>query len=87
VTGASQPVQTSDALPSLEFPASVGKGEYNLALTDAVYIDARAGTYFSDGIVGSKSTAPRIADVGANTSVAEPWRLNGTSLARRSMGP
>ena len=67
VTGASQPLQTADALPSIEFPASVGKGEYNLALMDAVYVEARAGTYFSDGMVAFKSTAPRISDVGANT--------------------
>ena len=65
--GASQPVQTSDALPSLVFPVSVWKGEYNAAVGDAVYVEVRAGGYHSLASASSKSSAPRIADVGANT--------------------
>ena len=65
--GASLPLQTSDALPSLDFPVSVWKGEYNAALTDALYFEARVGGYHSDAVVTSKSAAPRMADVGANT--------------------
>ena len=63
----SQPIQTSDALPSLVFPVSVWKAEYNAALTDALYVEARVGGYLSDAAATFKSTAPRIADVGANT--------------------
>ena len=65
--GASLPLQTGDALPSLDFPVSVWKGEYNATLTDAIYFEARVGGYHSDGVVTSKSVAPRVADVGANT--------------------
>ena len=65
--GASLPLQTSDALPSLDFPVSVWKGEYNAAVTDALYVEARVGGYHSDGVLTSKSAAPRIADVGRNT--------------------
>jgi outer membrane receptor protein involved in Fe transport len=36
-------------------------------VTDALYAEARIGGYHSDGAVTSKSVAPRIADVGANT--------------------
>ena len=48
--GASLPLQTSDALPSLDFPVSVWKGEYNAAVTDALYVEARVGGYHSDGV-------------------------------------
>ena len=65
--GASLPLQTGDALPSLDFPVSVWKGEYNATLTDAIYFEARVGGYRSDGALTSKSAAPRIADVGRNT--------------------
>ena len=67
IVGATQPFQTSDALPRMTFPASVWKGEYNAALTDAVYLEARAGGYFSNAANEFKSAAPRISDVGANT--------------------
>ena len=66
-TGMSQPLQTSDALPSIVFPVSVWKGEYTGALTDALYVEARVGGYHSDAVVTSKSTAPRVSDIGANT--------------------
>lgn len=67
VVGASLPLQTSDALPGIDFPVSVWKGEYNAAVTDALYVEARVGGYHSDGVLTSKSAAARIADVGANT--------------------
>jgi hypothetical protein len=67
IVGATQPFQTSDALPRMTFPASVWKGEYNAALTDVVYLEARAGGYFSNAVNEFKSAAPRISDVGANT--------------------
>jgi hypothetical protein len=67
IVGATQPFQTSDALPRMTFPASVWKGEYNAALTDAVFLEARAGGYFSKAVNEFKSAAPRISDVGANT--------------------
>ena len=51
----------------MTFPASVWKGEYNAALTDAVYLEARAGGYFSKAVNEFKSAAPRISDMGANT--------------------
>lgn len=51
----------------MTFPASVWKGEYNGALTDALYLEARVGGYFSKAENEFKSTAPRISDVGANT--------------------
>jgi Carboxypeptidase regulatory-like domain len=64
---ASQPVATSDALPSIVFPVRVWKAEYNAAVTDALYVEARIGGYRSDALVRSRSTAPRISDPGANT--------------------
>jgi len=82
VSGTSQPLQTSDALPSLVFPVTVWKGEYNLALTDGIYIEARAGRYLAHTAAAFKSTAPRVADVGANT-------VSGGALAseRRTSRP
>jgi hypothetical protein len=65
--GTSPPIQTGDALPALEFPVSVWKGEYTVALTGAIYVEARVGSYLSDARQTVKSTAPRIADTGANT--------------------
>ena len=86
--GTSQPIQTSDALPSLVFPVSVWKGEYNAALTDALYVEARVGGYHSDAATTFKSTAPRIADVGANTVRGGALAHGATaSAARRSMVP
>jgi hypothetical protein len=67
VSGISQPLQTSDALPSVIFPLNVWKGEYKLVLTDAIYAEARAGGYHARTAGEFKSTEPRIADVGANT--------------------
>ena len=67
VAGTSQPIATSDALPSLVFPVTVWKGEYNAALTDAIYLEGRVGGYQSGAAATFKSTAPRIADVGRNT--------------------
>ena len=64
---ASQPIETSDALQRLVFPVSVWKGEYNAAVTDAVYVEARVGGYLSAASATFKSTDPRIADIGANT--------------------
>ena len=64
---ASQPIQTSDALRRVVFPVSVWKGEYNAAVTDAVYVEARVGGYRSNFAATFKSTDPRIADIGANT--------------------
>ena len=67
LTNASQPLQTSDALPSLVFPVTVWKGEYNAAAKGGLYVEARVGGYLSHAQATSKSTAPRIVDVGANT--------------------
>jgi hypothetical protein len=67
-----QPLATSDALQALVFPVSVWKGEYNAAVTDALYVEARAGAYLSDANGTSSSTAPRIADAGANTVSGAP---------------
>ncbi len=74
----SQPIETSDALPSLVFPVNVWKGEYNAAVTDALYVEARVGGYHSSAAATFKSTAPRIADVGANT-------LSGGALAQKRL--
>ena len=52
---------------SVVFPVSVWKGEYNAAVTDALYVEARVGGYHSDFEATFKSTDPRIADIGANT--------------------
>ena len=49
------------------FPVSVWKGEYNAAVTDAVYVEARVGGYLSDFAATFKGTDPRVADIGANT--------------------
>ena len=49
------------------FPVSVWKGEYNAAVTDAFYVEARVGNYLSDFAATFKSTEPRIVDVGVNT--------------------
>jgi hypothetical protein len=68
VVGTNQPFQTSDALPTLYYPVSVWKGEYTAAPTDAVYVEARAGSYWSRGSAAFKSAAPRIVDVGLNTA-------------------
>jgi hypothetical protein len=67
LSGMSQPIQTSDALPSLVFPVTIWKAEYNAALTDALYFEARAGSYFSGADQSFNSTGPRIVDTGANT--------------------
>jgi hypothetical protein len=66
---------TSDALQRAVFPVSVWKGEYNAAVTDAVYVEARVGGYLSTFTATYKSTGPRIADIGANT-------VRGGSLSR-----
>jgi hypothetical protein len=63
----SQPILTSDGLQRAVFPVSVWKGEYNAAVTDAFYVEARVGGYRSDFAATFKSTDPRIADIGANT--------------------
>ncbi len=78
IAGTSQPIQTSDALPSIVFPVSLWKGEYNAALTDALYLDARVGGYHSAAPMTFKSTAPRILDVGANT-------VSGGALAQERL--
>jgi hypothetical protein len=78
LAGTTQPVQTSDALPSIVFPVSLWKGEYNAALTDALYLDARVGGYHSAAPMAFKSTAPRILDVGANT-------VSGGALAQERL--
>lgn len=62
----SQPVQRGDALPNLVFPVSVGKAEYNAAVSDRLYVEARLGAYLSDAVATSTSTAARISDTGAN---------------------
>jgi len=64
---ATQPILTSDALSTNLFPVTVWKAEYNAALSDALFVDVRGGSYVSDSITKPKSTAPRIADAGANT--------------------
>ena len=78
IAGTSQPIQTSDALPSIVFPVSLWKGEYNAALTDAIYLDARVGGYHSAAPMAFKSTVPRILDVGANT-------VSGGALAQERL--
>ena len=80
--GTTLQTQASDALPSLTFPVDVWKGEYNAALSDTVYVEARAGRYLSDAQVDSKSTAPRIVDIGANTV-----RGGALAFARRISRP
>ena len=67
VLNTSQPLETSDALPSNAFTAKVWKGEYNAALTDALYGEVRVGAYHADTVLTSKSMGPRISDIGANT--------------------
>ena len=81
IVGASQPFQTADALPRMTFPASVWKGEYNAALSNNVYVEARAGGYFSNATNAFKNTAPRISDVGANV-VSGGALANERSLKR-----
>ncbi len=80
LAGISQPVQTRDAMPSLTFPVAIWKGEYNASLGDAVYFEARAGSYLSDAVQSFNSTEPRIVDPGANTlrggSFAAERRIN-----------
>ena len=67
VVGTNTPFQTSASLPTLRYPVTVWKGEYLAAPTDAIYLEARAGSYRSRGTTVSKSEAPRIEDVGRNT--------------------
>jgi hypothetical protein len=67
VLNTSQPIETSDALPSNSFSVTVWKGEYNAAVTDALYLEARVGAYLADTALTYNSTAPRISDIGANT--------------------
>jgi hypothetical protein len=62
-----QAVLSSDALTNMQFLASVWKAEYNSAVTDVLYVEARVGGYLSDAGATFKSSAPRIVDVGANT--------------------
>jgi len=67
VAGTNPPIQSSDALPSIVFPVNVWKVEYNASMTDALYAEVRVGGYHSDAATTFKSTAARVADVGANT--------------------
>jgi hypothetical protein len=78
VGSASQPLETSDALPSNAFSVGVWKGEYNAAPTDELYVEARVGGYHSSAETMFKSTAPRILDVGANT-------LSGGAVAQQRL--
>ena len=78
----SQPIETSDALQSLVFPVTVWKGEYNAAVTDAFYVEARVGGYHSDAGLTFKSTEPAHSDVGANTV-----RGGSSALERRITRP
>jgi hypothetical protein len=78
VASTSQPIQTSDALPNNAFSVNLWKGEYNAALTDALFVEARVGGYHSDAAVTFKSTTPRISDVGANT-------VSGGALAQQRL--
>ena len=73
---ASQPLQTSDALPSLVFPVTVWKAEYNAAPRGAMYFEGRVGGYLSDAVATFKSAEPRIVDVGANA-------LSGGAVAQK----
>ena len=59
-------IVTADALPDSYFPVRVLKGEYNAALSDALYFEVRAGAYISDFTTETKSPAPRVIDQGAN---------------------
>jgi hypothetical protein len=68
VAGLNQPIVSGEALPSNVFPVDVWKAEYNAALTDALYVEARIGGYHSTAAARFKSAAPRILDVGANTA-------------------
>ena len=77
MAGTNQPFQTSDALPSLYYPVTVWKGEYTAAPTDTVYVEGRAGSYFSRGSAAFKSAAPRIVDVGLNTASGGASSSNG----------
>jgi hypothetical protein len=76
--GTSQPIETSDALQHVVFPVSVWKGEYNAAVTNAFYVEARVGGYLSDFVAAFKSTDPRVADIGANT-------VRGGSVSRERL--
>ena len=67
VASTSQPIETSDALPSFIFPVQRVEGRVQRRVTDALYVEARIGGYRSDAVSTSKSSAPRIADTGANT--------------------
>lgn len=58
----------ADALPDSSFPVRVVKGEYNLSVGDALYVELRAGAYISDFTTTTKSPLPRIQDSGANTA-------------------
>jgi Carboxypeptidase regulatory-like domain len=65
--GSSLPFESADALPGSKFPVTVWKGEYNSVVSDALYVEVRAGAYLSGFKTYTKSTTPRIADTGANT--------------------
>ena len=82
---ASQPLQTSDALPSLVFPVTVWKGEYNAAPRGAMYFEGRVGGYLSDAVATFKSTDPRIVISARTCSVAVRSHRSAASAARRSM--
>jgi hypothetical protein len=73
-----QPLARGDALPNLTFPVSVWKGEYNAAVSEAVYVEARAGAYLSDAYGGSTNAAPRLLDTGANTIAGGPMSAGRT---------
>jgi hypothetical protein len=61
-------IVTADALPDSYFPVRVIKGEYNAAMSDALYFEIRAGAYISDFTTKTKSSAHRVIDQGANTN-------------------
>jgi hypothetical protein len=61
------PIVASDALANNSFPVTVWKTEYNSALTDALYFEGRVGSYLAPAAATSKSDAPRVVDIGANT--------------------
>ncbi len=86
--GTSQPIQTSDALPSIVFPVSVWKGEYNAAADRrALRRSARRRLSFRRRRRRSRARPRAFSTLVRTRSAAAPWRRSGSSTVRRPMVP
>jgi len=66
-------LMTADSVWFSRFPLHVWKAEYNAVLSNALFLEARAGAYHSVWDRDSKSANPRIEDIGNNFVSGGVW--------------